>query len=159
MPTALTYLDAQWSLLSIAQGRPSMMAMVQGVSTWMRAPRLPSAKHLEAIFQGQRGGVMSIIAGLLTTWLPSQYPKIDIEEDGDSLVATVGKFGRIESNLLRNEAGEQMNLQNAGFFVAYQLENQTGQLAPSGSHWYDPEMPRTYETKSGLRGSFEWQGE
>lgn len=114
---------------------------------------------LEAIFQGKRGGPMAILAGLMTAWLPSQYPKIEVEEDGDTLTATVGDFGRIESSLLVNEAGERMKLQNAGFTMAFQFDNQTGDLAPSGSRWSDPEMPRTYETRSGVQGDCFWQGE
>ncbi len=116
-------------------------------------------KALESIFQGKWGGPMSILGGLMSTWLSSQYLPIEIHEEGDTTTATVGTVGRIESSLLKSEAGEQMHLQNAGFTVAFQFENQTGELAPSRSHWRDPDMPRTYETHSGVQGRFHWQGE
>ncbi len=114
---------------------------------------------LEAIFQGKRGGPMAILANLLTTWLSSQYPKIEIQEEGDKVMATVGHFGRVKSELLRSEAGQPLTIQHAGFTVALQFQNETGQLAPSGSQWFDPELPRPYETRSGVRGAFHWQGD
>jgi hypothetical protein len=116
-------------------------------------------RALERIFRGERGGPMAIIAGLIDNWLPNQYPAIEVQEDDDTVTATVGHFGHIRSDLLRSEAGDLMTMQHAGFFGALQFKDETGQMAPSKSHWFDPEMPRSYETRSGVRGSFHWQEE
>jgi hypothetical protein len=52
-----------------------------------------------------------------------------------------------------------MTMQNVGFAVAFQFENQTAALAPStGTRWADPDMPRQWESKSGAVGTFTWSG-
>jgi hypothetical protein len=113
-------------------------------------------RELEAIFQGKKGGPMAIIAGLVTKWLPTQTTKIEIQEKDDTLTATVGNFGKVKSQRLKNEAGQPMSMQGAGFAVALQFDNETMHLAPSGSQWSDPDMPRRFETKSGAVGNFTW---
>ncbi|MDA2928180.1 DUF1326 domain-containing protein, partial [Acidobacteria bacterium AH-259-G07] len=92
-------------------------------------------RELEAIFQGKKGGPWEIVGGLVTKWLPTQTTKIEIREDGDSLTATVGSFGQVKSQRLKDEAGRPMTLKNAGFASALQFENLTMELAPSGSQW------------------------
>jgi hypothetical protein len=113
-------------------------------------------RELAAIFQGTKGGPLEIIAGLVTNWLPAQTTKIDLKEEGDTLIAGVGTFGQVKSQLLRDEAGHVMTLQNAGFASALQLKNETIELAPSTSRWSDPDMPRQFETKSGAVATFNW---
>ncbi len=56
----------------------------------------------------------------------------------------------------KNDAGQQITMQNAGMGVT--LGAQTVDLAPSGSRWSDPDMPRQFETKSGGRASVTWNG-
>ena len=112
--------------------------------------------ELEAIFQGTKGGPMAIVGGLITHWLPTQTTKIDIQEQGDTLTATVGNFGHVQSQRLKNEVGQPMTMQNVGFAVALQIDNQTLELAPSGSQWLDADLPRRFETKSGAVGTFTW---
>ncbi len=112
-------------------------------------------RELEAIFQGRKGGPMEVLAGLTSKWLSTQVTKIEVQEQGDTLTATVGSFGRVKSQLLKNEAGRPMTMQNLGL-TGLPLKDETGQLAPSGSHWYDPDMPRQFETKSGVRGICDW---
>jgi len=120
-----------------------------------------SAEHcreLEAIFQGTKGGPMEILAGLVTKWLPTQVAKIDFQEKGGTLTATVDGFGQMKSQRLTNEAGQPTTMQNTGFTTALQFENQAAQLAPSsGTHWSDPDMPRQFETKSGAVAKFTWR--
>jgi hypothetical protein len=113
-------------------------------------------RELEAIFQGKKGGPMEILGGLISKWLPSEYTKIDIQESGDALTATVGNFGYTQSRLLKDEAGRSMTMQNVGFAAALQLDNLTAQLAPSAAQWRDPELPRSFETKSGARALCVW---
>ena len=113
-------------------------------------------RELEAIFQGKRGGPMEIIGGLVTNWLPTQVSTIDIQEKDGALTANVGRFGQVTSSRLKNEAGQPTTMQNTGFTTALQFDNQTAQLAPSGSHWSDPDMPRSFETKSGAVATLTW---
>ncbi len=113
-------------------------------------------RELAAIFQGTKGGPLEIIAGLVTNWLPAQTTKIDLKEEGDTLIAGVGTFGQVKSQLLKDEAGRVMTLQNAGFASALQFKNETFELAPSTSRWSDPDMPRQFETKSGAVATFNW---
>jgi len=115
-------------------------------------------RELEAIFQGTKGGPMEILAGLVTKWLPTQVAKIDFQEKGGTLTATVAGFGQMKSQRLTNEAGQPTTMQNTGFTTALQFDNQAAQLAPSsGTHWSDPDMPRQFETKSGAVAKFTWR--
>jgi hypothetical protein len=115
-------------------------------------------RELEAIFQGTKGGPMEILAGLVTKWLPTQVAKIDFQEKGGTLIATVDGFGQMKSQRLTNEAGQPTTMQNTGFTTALQFDNQAAQLAPSsGTHWSDPDMPRQFETKSGAVAKFTWR--
>ncbi len=113
-------------------------------------------RELEAIFQGTKGGPLEIIAGLVTKWLPTQATNIEVHDEGDTLTTSVGSFGQVKSQRLKDEAGRQMTLQNAGFASALQFDNETIHLATSGSQWSDPDMPRQFETKSGAVTTFAW---
>jgi hypothetical protein len=113
-------------------------------------------RELEAILQGTKGGPMEIIGGLVTKWLSTKTTKIEIQENGDTLTATVGGFGQVKSQRLKDEAGRPMTLQNAGFASVLQFENETFELAPSGSQWSDADMPHPFETKSGAQATFSW---
>ena len=114
---------------------------------------------LEPIMQGQRGGPMQILAGLITTWLPTQTTPIAVQETNGTFQATVGNVGQIHSQRLKNEAGQPMTMQNVGFAVALQFDQQRAELAPSkGTRWSDPDLPRQWESKSGAVGTFTWSG-
>ena len=113
-------------------------------------------RELEEIFKGEKGGPMEIIAGLISEWLPTEITSIDVQENGDTLSATVGGFGTIQSQLLKNEEGQQMSFKNTGFTGALQFKNQEGHLAPSGSKWTDSDLPHQFETHSGVQGYAKW---
>jgi hypothetical protein len=114
-------------------------------------------RELEAIMQGKKGGPMEILAGLITTWLPTQTTKIEVREENGTVSAAVGSFGQINSRRLKNEAGQPMTMQNVGFAVALQFDNYTAELAPSaGTQWSDPDLPQQWESKSGAVGRFTW---
>ena len=116
-------------------------------------------RELEGIFQGKKGGPMGALAGLIPTWLPSQATQIAVREENDTIHATVGTVGQIQSQRLKNEAGQQMTMQNVGFAVVFQFDKQTAALAPSaGTRWADPDMPRQWESRSGAVGTFTWSG-
>jgi hypothetical protein len=111
---------------------------------------------LESIFQGRSGGPMQVIASLTSRWLPTQSANIDVKENGDSIVVTVGNLGSLQSQLLKNDAGETVTMQNAGFAAMFGFEDVRAELAPSSSRWSDVHMPRSFETKSGARGVCNW---
>ncbi len=113
-------------------------------------------REIEAIFQGKKGGPMIVLGGLISNWMPSVQAKIEIREEEGMLSADVGEFGRIKSGRLNNEAGQPMTMQNVGFAVALEFDDQTAQLAPSDSRWLDPEMPRQFDTKSGAAAAINW---
>jgi hypothetical protein len=116
-------------------------------------------RALEPIMQGKRGGPMQILAGLITTWLPTQTTSITVQEANGTIQATVGSVGQIHSQRLKNEAGQLMTMQNVGFAVALQFDQQRAELAPSaGTRWADPDLPRQWESKSGAVGTFTWSG-
>lgn len=115
--------------------------------------------ELENIFQGRKGGPMQLVSQLTSKWLPTKVTKIEINDDGNNLTATVGNFGKIKSEQLKNQAGQVMSLHGAGFASAFQFEDETFNLAPSGSIWSDPDMPhQEFSTKSGAVAKFSWRG-
>jgi hypothetical protein len=116
-------------------------------------------RELDAIFQGRRGGPMEILASLTPTWLPTETARIEIDEENGTVNAAVHPFGQIRSQRLQDEAGRPMTIQNVGFTIALQFDDQTGELAPSeGSQWADPQMPHAWKSNSGTIGRFTWQG-
>jgi hypothetical protein len=116
-------------------------------------------KVIEDIFQGRKGGPMAVIGELASKWLTTQKTKIEVNDDGNKLTATVGNFGQIKSQQLKNEAGHSMILQGAGFATAFQMENDSFTLAPSATQWSDTEMPHAQiSTKSGAVAKFSWRG-
>ena len=112
-------------------------------------------RELEAIFQGKKGGSLAPLEALITTWLPTQTTTIAVQEAGDALTATVGRVGQVQVRRLKDEAGRPTILQHAGF--ASQMEIETLELAPSGSQWADPDLPRRFETKSGAVATVNWR--
>ena len=112
--------------------------------------------ELEAIFHGEKAGPMAVLAPLITRWLDTQAATIRTEEDGDGIVVTVGDAGRVENRVVRDQEGHDFELRGGGFIAGLGLE--VAQLAPSSSHWSDAGLPRAFETKSGVRGNFNWSG-
>ena len=83
------------------------------------------------IVQGNKGGPMEVVGGFVSNWLSSQSTKIEVQENNGSVSATISSFGQIKSQRLKNEAGEQMKMQNVGFAMVFQFNNQRADLAPS----------------------------
>jgi len=112
--------------------------------------------ELEAIFQGKVGGPMAVLGGLMSKWLPTMYCSIEIQDDGDELTAKVGDIGEVKASVLKNEAGNAMTMQHSGFAGVFQFVDETFRIAPSGSRWADPDLPREFETRSGARAPWNW---
>ena len=113
-------------------------------------------RELEGIFSGAKGSPMDILAGLVTKLSPTQVVKIDIQGENGNLTASVGGYGVIKSNPMKDEAGNPTVIQNAMLFQHLQLGDP--QIAPSGFRWTDPDLPRPSDTVSGSRTTFAWSG-
>ena len=118
-------------------------------------------RELEGIFSGAKGSPakgspMDILAGLVTKLSPTQVVKIDIQGENGNLTASVGSYGVIKSNPMKDEAGNPTVIRNAMLFQHLQLGDP--QIAPSGFRWTDPDLPRPSDTVSGSRTTFAWSG-
>jgi hypothetical protein len=113
-------------------------------------------EQLEPIFHGEKGGPMEPIAGLMSTWLPTQAAPIDWSDDDDTITVSVGEVGEVRSTLLRDPEGNKFTLRGGGFVGGFGYEEV--ELAPSGTRWNDADTPRPFETKSGARGTVAWSG-
>ena len=113
-------------------------------------------RELEAVFQGKAGGPMEIIGGLMSSWLSSDFCGFDVQDDGEQLTAKVGDVGEIRSAVLKNEAGDAMTVQNAGFAVAFNFPDSRVSIAPTDSRWADSDLPRSFDTRSGGRADWSW---
>jgi hypothetical protein len=115
------------------------------------------ARELAAIFQGQKGGTMEMLAGLISKWLPVAKTSIRASRDGDIITANIGSVGQVSSKALRDDQRNGFTMRGGGFVGAFGMEE--AELAPSaGTRWSDPEMPREFETKSGARGVVSMSG-
>lgn len=113
---------------------------------------------LESIVQAKIGGPMEVPCSLLSRWLPTTRARIDVTARNGDVHATVDGFGEISSKRLVNDLGDRMTMQNTGFVLAFQYENNTAELAPSdGTVWRDPDMPEVWDNKSGAVGQINWQ--
>jgi len=112
--------------------------------------------ELEAVFHGKRGGPTEVLDGLMSSWLPTEFCTIDVEDDGEQLSARVGDIGTIRSGILKNEAGEAMTVKDAGFAVAFNFNDARFAVAPSDSQWSDEGLPRSFDTRSGARAPWTW---
>lgn len=113
-------------------------------------------RELEAIFRGEKGGPMEILASLVATWLPTKSARVDVGEDGDSITMATEGAGELRAQLLRDPEGTPFTLRGGGFVSMFGME--MAELAPTATRWADPELPHSFETKSGARGHFTWSG-
>ena len=115
---------------------------------------------LEPVLHGERGGPMAVLAGLMERWLPTEVTGIEVVEDGGTITATVPAHGGVRSIQLRNEAGRPMTMANVGFTDALEFEGSVAVLAPSaGTSWSDPDLPESFDCKSGAVGKIHWHGD
>jgi hypothetical protein len=114
-------------------------------------------EKLEPILHGEKGGPMEVLAGLISTWLPTETAAIDVSDQDGSITVAVGDRGEVKSDLLRDPEGNTFTLRGGGFVGGFGL--QEAELAPSATHWADSDMPLdSFETKSGARGAAAWSG-
>ena len=59
-------------------------------------------RELEAIMHGKKGGLMEVVSGLVSTYVPTQITTIDVQEENGTITATIGNVGQIRSERLKN---------------------------------------------------------
>ena len=102
---------------------------------------------------------MEVPASLLSSWLPIRRVAISVTEGDGKVTASLPGVGEMVSQRLVNDLGNKMTMQNSAFSVAFQFEGHTGDLAPSnGTAWKDPDMPETWQGRSGVVGQIAWSG-
>ena len=117
------------------------------------------ASAIETILQGGSGGGMEVPASLLSQWLPSRRAAISVGESDGRITANVAGVGDMVSSPLVNEIGNKMTMHNSAFSMAFQFDDHIGDLAPSaGTAWNDPDMPVSWEGRSGVAGQISWSG-
>ena len=114
---------------------------------------------LETILQGASGGGMEVPASLLSTWLPSVRTSITVSEDDGKVTASLPGIGDLSSRRLVNDLGKKMTMHNSAFSMVFGMDDHIGDLAPSdGTAWGDPDMPETWQGRSGVAGQISWSG-
>lgn len=114
---------------------------------------------LETILHGASGGGMEVPASLLSTWLPTRKVSITVTEDNGKVTASLAGVGDMHSRRLVNDQGNRMTLQNSAFSMVFGFEDHLGELAPSaGTTWNDPDMPESWQGRSGVVGQIAWSG-
>jgi len=116
-------------------------------------------RELEGILQGKSGGAPAAVFGqIVSKWLPTKQARIDVNK-GDTLTGRVTGVGEVESNLLKDEAGRVMTMQNVGFASFFNAAGLSAQLAPSSARWSDSDLPHPMEHRSGVRTTVNWQAD
>jgi len=121
------------------------------------AARDDQARELEAIFSGQRGGPMEIVGSLVSTWLPARRCRSASARTATTWTSRSVEREPCNSKLLRDGEARGFSLRGGGFIAAFGMDE--ANLAPTtGSRWEDPDLPLSFEMKSGARGVAVWSG-
>ena len=114
---------------------------------------------LETILHGASGGGIEVPASLLSKWLPTQRVSITVTEDDGTVTASLPGIGDMSSRRLVNDLGNKMTMHNSAFSMVFGHEGHVGDLAPSdGTAWGDPDMPESWQGRSGVVGQVAWSG-
>ena len=111
-------------------------------------------RELEAIFSGQKGGVLEGLWGaVLNTWHPARTGKVNIEW-GDNPKISVDGVGEATYNPFKDGAGKEAILSGAAAQAAFQIDSMV--LAHGrGSNWSDPDLG-DWQGNSGTLHRFNW---
>ncbi len=114
-------------------------------------------RELEAIFTGRKGGPGEVLAGLVSTWLPTETAPISVGQGDDGPTVSVGGVGNAALTMIRDGEGRAATVMNAPVLGLIAIDRQ--ELARGeGSSFASPDM-RSWE--SGGHGSispFTWKG-
>ena len=110
-------------------------------------------RELEAIFQGQRGGVWEGVAGMIGEFLPSTTTRVEVS-GGDNPSVRVEGVADISLTRVKDEAGKQAVLVNAPLSAGFAVD--TVELAMATGRVSDPDL-RAWETLgNGGAVPFDW---
>jgi hypothetical protein len=109
--------------------------------------------ELEAIFQGNRGGLWEGVRGMIKEFLPSKTAPIEIT-GGENPHVKVGDLVDFTLERMRDEAGKQATVVNAPLSGSFMVE--TIELANATGSASDPDL-RSWETPGyGAAVPFDW---
>ena len=109
--------------------------------------------ELEAIFQGNRGGLWEGMRGMIQDFLPSKTAPIEIS-GGDNPHVKVGDLVDVTMERMRDEAGKQATVVNAPLGASFMVD--TLELANATGSASDPDL-RSWETLGyGAAVPFDW---
>lgn len=113
--------------------------------------------ELEAIFRGEKGGAVEVLASLVSEWRPTESAPISIGGEGD-ISLSVGGVGSAELKTIRNGAGEATAVVNAPVLGLIAIDR--ADLARSdGARFSAPDM-RSWESGGHASISpFTWSGQ
>jgi hypothetical protein len=111
-------------------------------------------RELEAIFSGQKGGVLEGLWGaVLSAWHPARVGKIEIEW-GDNPKVWVDGVGEASLKPFQDGTGKSATLSGAAAQAAFQIDNMI--LADGrDSSWSDPDLG-SWQGDSGTLHKFNW---
>jgi len=111
-------------------------------------------RELEAIFSGQKGGVLKDLWGaVLTTWHPAQVAQIEIDW-GDNPSVRIDGIGEATLKPFRDAAGKTATLSGAAAQAAFQIDSM--HLASGkDSNWSDPDLGN-WQGDSATLHKFSW---
>lgn len=112
--------------------------------------------EIEAIMQGERGGVWGGMKESIAKWHPTNAASIAFA-DGDAPSVTVEGVGQNTLQPLKNEGGQRAVLEGAPIASAIGQDRIELALA-DGSKWSDPDMRAWESLGYGAESVVEWSG-
>jgi hypothetical protein len=118
------------------------------------AARADQRRELEAIFSGQKGGLLEGLFGaVISTWHPARTAKVEISW-GDSPKVRVDGVGAATLKPFKDAAGKSTTVSGAAAQGAFQIESMV--LADGReSSWSDPDLGK-WKGDSATLHSFSW---
>ncbi|MBI5949045.1 MAG: DUF1326 domain-containing protein [Chloroflexi bacterium] len=111
--------------------------------------------HLEAIFQGNRGGVWAGLKDAVAAWLPSKVAAISVTADENEVKGSIAGAGTIQMTWFKTSNGQRARLLDAPVMEAFATPE--AELANGvGSGGSDPELRRWESLGAAMRVPFAW---
>jgi hypothetical protein len=111
-------------------------------------------RELEAIFQGQRGGVWEPINGMIGRWLPTETAAIEVNT-GDSPAVRIGDVAEFSFSRMKTETGQQTVVTHAPLNAAFGVNTQ--ELATASGRFSGANMRQWDTLGYGAVVPFDWK--
>ena len=113
-------------------------------------------RELEAIFQGEKGGVWAGLKDAIGRWLPTKVTVIKVDS-GDNPAFSIAGFGGTTLTRLKTSDGRQTTIENAPVAEAFAID--VIELASAEkTRWADPDMRSWEGLGFGAVEAFNWSG-